>query len=72
MTLTCYRYTGPQSAATLRVGDTGELDVQLLPGKPVELPAHHDYTLVLLALKHLTPLPPNTQRAATPQNPDKE
>lgn len=72
MTLTRYRYTGPQSAATLRVGDTGELDVQLLPGKPVELPAHHDYTLVLLALKHLTLLPPHIRPAAAPQKPDKE
>ncbi|SDU58410.1 hypothetical protein [Pseudomonas mandelii] len=71
MTLTCYRYTGPQSAATLRVGDTGELDVQLLPGKPVELPASHDYTLVLLTLKHLTPLPPYTKPAAVPHKPEK-
>jgi hypothetical protein len=40
MTLTRYLYSGPQSAASLRVGDTGEsLDVQLLPGKPVELPS---------------------------------
>ncbi|MHC8349218.1 hypothetical protein ACYZT7_07490 [Pseudomonas sp. RT4P38] len=68
MTLTRYRYTGPQSAASLRVGDTGELDVQLMPGKPVELPADHEYTVVLLALKHLTPLPPN----AKPKKPEKE
>jgi hypothetical protein len=73
MTLTRYLYSGPQSAASLRVGDTGEsLDVQLLPGKPVELPANHEYTLVLLALKHLAPLPPNTKPAAASQKPQKE
>lgn len=63
MNLTRYLYTGPQSAACLRVGTSAELlDVQLLPGLPVELPAEHDYTVVLLALKHLRPL----QTAATP------
>lgn len=56
--LTQYRYTGPQGSASLRVGESGELiDVQLLPGKPVALPADHEYTLVLLELKHLVPLP---------------
>jgi hypothetical protein len=77
MNLTRYRYTGPQSAASLHVGDTAEpLDVQLLPGKPVELPADHEYTLVLLALKHLAPLPPNAKpankSAAASQKPEKE
>ena len=65
MTLTRYRYTGPQSAASLRLGDTGELDVQLLPGKTVELPASHEYTVVLVALKHLTPLLPNAKPSST-------
>jgi hypothetical protein len=64
MNLTRYRYTGPQSAASLNVGDTAEpLDVQLLPNKPVALPADHEYTVVLLALKHLTPLPAHTKPA---------
>lgn len=54
MTLTRYRYIGPQSAASLRVGAKQELlDVQLLPGQPVNLPADHEYTQVLLELKHL-------------------
>ncbi|WP_433886066.1 hypothetical protein [Pseudomonas vranovensis] len=54
MKLTRYRYTGPQSAASLRVGTKQELlDVQLLPGQPVNLPADHEYTQVLLELKHL-------------------
>lgn len=54
MNLTRYRYTGPQSAASLRIGPTQQLlDVQLLPGQPVELPAEHEYTKVLLELKHL-------------------
>lgn len=58
MKLTRYRYTGPQSAASLRVGEDRKLlDVQLVPGKPVELPADHEYTLVLLELKHLVLLP---------------
>lgn len=58
MTLTRYRYTGPQSCASLRVGESRELlDVQLLPGQPVELPDDHEYTLVLLELKHLVLLP---------------
>lgn len=73
MTLTRYSYTGPQSAASLRVGETGApLDVQLLPGKPVELPADHEYTLVLLELKHLERLPPKTKPAAAPHKPEKE
>ncbi|MDD1016837.1 hypothetical protein [Pseudomonas rubra] len=54
MKLTRYRYTGPQSAASLRVGAKEELlDVQLLPGLPVDLPADHEYTQILLELKHL-------------------
>lgn len=68
MSLTRYLYTGPQSAACLRIGESAELlDVQLLPGHPVELPAEHDYTLVLVALKHLVPAPVET--AATPNAP---
>lgn len=66
-TLTLYLYTGPQSSASLRVGTDGELlDVQLLPGKPVELPADHEYTIVLLALKHLELLPPKVASEAVP------
>ncbi|KRP97481.1 hypothetical protein TX25_06140 [Pseudomonas lactis] len=58
MKLTRYIYTGPQSGVTLRVGESRELlDVQLLPGQPVELPADHEYTQVLLELKHLVLLP---------------
>ena len=73
MKLTQYRYTGPQSCASLRVGDTRELlDVQLLTSKPVMLPADHEYTRVLLALKHLEPLPDESGAAneptSTPQN----
>ncbi|MDD0973808.1 hypothetical protein [Pseudomonas fontis] len=61
MTLTRYRYTGPQSAASLRVGpDRKLLDVQLLPGQPVDLPADHEYTQVLLELRHLTPVSVDT------------
>jgi hypothetical protein len=77
MKLTRYLYNGPQSAATLRVGESRELlEVQLSPGKPVQLPADHEYTLVLLELKHLEPLPPDTKPAAksspAPQTAEKE
>lgn len=58
MTLTRYTYNGPPSCVSLRVGPANELlDAQLMPGKPVELPSDHEYTLVLLALKLLAPLP---------------
>lgn len=60
MKLTTYRYAGPPSCASLRVGKTGErLEVLLHPGQPVSMPADHEYTRVLLALKHLHPLLPN-------------
>lgn len=65
MNLSRYLYTGPQSAASLRVGkERTLLDVQLLSGQPVELPPDHEYTLALLTLKHLTPWP--AQAAAKP------
>lgn len=65
MDLTRYLYTGPQSAVCLRAGEPAQLlDVQLLPGQPVDLPAEHEYTGVLLALKHLVRAPVKT--AATP------
>lgn len=56
MKLNKYIYSGPRSSASLRVGKD-LLEVQLNPGKPVELPAEHEYTLVLLQLKHLEPAP---------------
>ncbi|MCP1456985.1 MULTISPECIES: hypothetical protein [Pseudomonas] len=60
MKLTTYRYAGPPSCASLRVGKTGErLEVLLHPGQPVSMPADHEYTRVLLALKHLQPLHAN-------------
>ena len=47
MKLTRYLYKGPQSGAQLRVGAKAELlEVQLNPGKPVDLPADHEYTQV--------------------------
>lgn len=56
MNLTTYIYKGPRSSSTLRVGNE-ELEVHLNPGKPVNLPAEHEYTRVLLELKHLEPAP---------------
>lgn len=56
MRLTAYLYSGPLGSASLRhEGET--LDVRLIPDKPVELPAEHEYTEVLLHLKQLKPLP---------------
>jgi len=52
MSLQTYRYTGPVSGAALNWN--GEvLDVRLHPGKPVQLPATHEYTLTLLGLGYL-------------------
>lgn len=62
MKLTRYLYAGPRSAASLRVG-TELLEVQLHPGQPVSLPADHEYTRVLLELKHLEPVP--AEKAST-------
>ena len=69
MNLSRYVYTGPPSGVTLRLNQRGEtLDVQLHPGQTVELPAAHDYTRVLLALKHLQPLPnPSKPAGKTPK-----
>jgi len=77
MELSRYLYNGPPSAATLRVGESRELlDVQMSPGTPVELPPEHEYTLVLLELKHLEPLPLESKRAGkaalAPQKVEKE
>lgn len=69
MKLTSYLYTGPLSSASLRT--EGEpLDVRLIPGKPVELPAEHEYTLVLLHLKQLTPIVAETTEAEPELGPE--
>lgn len=76
MTLTPYHYDGPLSAVTLYVGpDRQSLGVLLHPGATVRLPADHEYTLVLLALKHLQPLPTQTKpsgKKPEPKNAAKE
>ena len=47
MKLTTYRYAGPPSCASLRVGKTGErLEVLLHPGQPVSMPADHELSLI--------------------------
>ncbi|MGF6098896.1 hypothetical protein [Pseudomonas sp. 18175] len=67
MNLTRYLYTGPQSAACLRVeGSDDLLDVPLLTNHVVELPELHDYTRVLLALKHLVEAPPAETPTSVP------
>ncbi len=66
MTLTRYTYNGPPSCVSLRVGPANELlDAQLMPGKPVELPAEHEYTLTMVAQKRLV-LEPETEPAHPP------
>lgn len=72
MKLTRYRYSGPQSAVSLRIVEgknTEVIDRQLMPGKPVELPAEHEYTKTLLALKHLHLLPATTESATATKKP---
>ncbi|HCB1583332.1 hypothetical protein [Citrobacter sp. RHBSTW-00325] len=57
-----YRYSGPASGVTLSDGT----EILLWPGKNVTLPEEHDYVKVLVALKHLTPVPEETKPASTP------
>ena len=57
-----YRYSGPASGVTLSDGT----EILLWPGKNVTLPEEHDYVKVLVALKHLTPVPEETTPASTP------
>lgn len=64
MNLTTYIYKGPHSSATLRV-DKEMLEVRLITGKPVKLPAEHEYTKVLLELKHLITAP--VEKTAAPK-----
>ncbi|MDH4869814.1 hypothetical protein [Pseudomonas sp. BN515] len=56
MKLTKYLYKGPNSSASLRVGNE-VLDVLLRTNRTVSLPADHEYTKVLLDLKHLELVP---------------
>jgi hypothetical protein len=56
MKLTNYLYKGPQSGVELRVQDGAKvelLEAKLNPGKTVGLPADHEYTKTLLAMKYL-------------------
>ncbi|MFT8211451.1 MAG: hypothetical protein ACMZI0_14390 [Symbiopectobacterium sp.] len=57
-----HRYSGPASGVTL--GDGTE--ILLWPGKNASLPENHEYVTVLVALKHLTPVPEETKPASTP------
>lgn len=57
-----YRYSGPASGVTLSDGT----EILLWPGKTFSLPEEHDYVKVLVALKHLTPVPEDTKPAVTP------
>ena len=57
-----YRYSGPASGVTLSDGT----EILLWPGKNVSLPENHEYVTVLVALKHLTPVPEETKPASTP------
>jgi hypothetical protein len=62
-----YRYSGPNSAATLKVSDgkggLKDQDVMLWHGKEVELPAHHEYVDVLTRKGFLTPAPVSDNQA---------
>jgi len=76
-----WRYSGPLSSVTLRVGDEN-LDVVLHPGKVVHLPAEHEFTQTLAAQKRLVrveepqaatqPPPPGTKSEASGKPSDKK
>ncbi|MDR2452335.1 MAG: hypothetical protein LBE85_11350 [Candidatus Accumulibacter sp.] len=55
-----YRYSGPNSAATLKIpdgkGGFTDQDVLLWHGQEIDLPAEHDYVKVLVSKGHLTPV----------------
>ena len=57
-----YRYSGPASGVTLSDGT----EIPALAGEDGFLPEEHDYVKVLVALKHLTPVPEDTKPAVTP------
>ncbi len=59
-----YRYSGPASGVTLSDGT----EILLWPGKTVSLPEEHDYVKVLVALKHLTPVPEPAHRLCSHQS----
>ncbi|WP_374424503.1 hypothetical protein [Chromobacterium sp.] len=60
-----YLYSGPISGVTLADGQ----EIMLFPGAEVDMPEQHDYTRMLLALRHLSPLP---AVAAEPTSPSAE
>ncbi|MBK0416183.1 hypothetical protein JD974_17370 [Chromobacterium haemolyticum] len=60
-----YLYSGPISGVTLADGQ----EIMLFPGAEVDMPEQHDYTRMLLALQHLSPLP---AEAAEPISPSAE
>lgn len=68
MPKTTYRYTGPNSAVTLKVptseGGTADQDVILWSGQNVELPSDHEVTK---ALEHQGLLEPISQAQVTDQ-----
>jgi hypothetical protein len=63
-----YRYSGPNSAVTLKVSDgqggLKDQDVVLWHGREVELPANHEWVATLLAKGFLTPAPAAPKEAA--------
>jgi len=65
-----WRYSGPLSSVTLRVGDEN-LDVVLHPGKIVRLPAEHEFTQTLVAQKRLVRVE-EPQAATQPPPPETE
>ena len=71
MSLTKYQYVGPvNSSCTLRLGETEELDVLLLRGSIVEMPATHEYTQLLVAQGYLEAIPaaPSTAKSRKTEN----
>lgn len=65
-----YRYSGPNSAVTLKVSDgqggLKDQDVVLWNGQEIDLPANHEWVATLLAKGHLSPVPVK-ETASTPK-----
>ena len=61
--MTPYTYSGPQSGVTLSLPGEGELEVQLVNGKEVQLPADHPFVRKLKMKGRLTEAAPDPPAA---------
>jgi hypothetical protein len=69
-TLTRYKYSGPQSGVTLKLQPGGdELEVQLLDGREIPLPADHPFVRKLKLKGFLTEVVPAKRPVVVPDPP---